>query len=144
AVVIERIRSIARGAPAAVPRTYRSAGTMDAGSRVDRFCERVGDYRADVHRISAAEIAGAVARACAAKGAARVVAPAGLPAAWRPRELEVVDGLLTARELDALDGVVTGCTVAVAETGTIALTAGPQEGRRALTLAPDLHVCAVE
>ena len=50
----------------------------------------------------------------------------------------------TPHELDAVDGVVTGCTVAIAETGTIVLTAAPHEGRRAITLVPDLHVCVVE
>jgi L-lactate dehydrogenase complex protein LldG len=71
--------------------------------------------------------------------------PAALPDAWRPAELELVeDAELTPRELDALDGVVTGCTLAIAETGTIVLTAAPHEGRRVLTLVPDLHVCIVE
>jgi L-lactate dehydrogenase complex protein LldG len=71
--------------------------------------------------------------------------PAGLPAAWRPKDLELVeDAALTPHELDALDGVVTGCTLAIAETGTIVLTSAPEEGRRALTLVPDLHVCVVQ
>src|SRR5207302_5030261 len=47
------------------------------------------------------------------------------------------------RELDGLDGVVTGCTLAIAETGTLVLAAGAAEGRRALTLVPDLHICVV-
>jgi L-lactate dehydrogenase complex protein LldG len=64
---------------------------------------------------------------------------------WRPEEVDTVeDENLDAHELDALDGVVTGCTVAIAETGTIVLTGGPSEGRRALSLVPDLHVCVVE
>jgi L-lactate dehydrogenase complex protein LldG len=72
----------------------------------------------------------------------RIGVPAGLPAAWRPPGA-VEDHGLTPRELDALDGVLTGCTVAIAETGTLVLAAGPAEGRRALTLVPDLHVCVV-
>jgi L-lactate dehydrogenase complex protein LldG len=70
--------------------------------------------------------------------------PPGLPGEWRPPGLDVVeDHGLTARELDGLDGVLTGCTLAIAETGTLVLAAGPAEGRRALTLVPDLHICVV-
>ncbi len=99
----------------------------------------VGEYKADVRRTSdaAAEIAAGVS------DARRIVVPAGLPAAWRPDGC-IEDTGLSPHELDAVDGVVTGCTVAIAETGTIILTAAPQEGRRAITLVPDLHVCIVE
>ena len=68
--------------------------------------------------------------------------PPGLPAEWRPAGA-VEDHGLSPQELDALDGVLTGCTVAIAETGTFVLAGGPREGRRALTLVPDLHVCVV-
>ena len=71
--------------------------------------------------------------------------PAALPGAWRPDGLElVVDDGLSPRELDALDGALTGCALAIAETGTIVLDGGELSGRRALTLVPDLHVCVVE
>jgi L-lactate dehydrogenase complex protein LldG len=69
------------------------------------------------------------------------IAP-GLPLELRPADA-VEDHGLSPRELDALDGVLTGCTVAIAETGTLVLSGGPGEGRRALTLVPDLHVCVV-
>ena len=72
-----------------------------------------------------------------------MVRPAGLPAAWRP-DGSIEDSGLTPHELDAVDGVITGCSVAIAETGTIVLTAAPSEGRRAITLVPDLHICIVE
>jgi len=108
------------------------------------FCERVDDYRAQVLRVPAGSVAGAVTDACRTRDARRLVVPPGLPTAWRPQELTLVeDGELSPRELDGLDGVLTGCTVAIAETGTIVLAAGPAEGRRALTLVPDLHVCVV-
>jgi L-lactate dehydrogenase complex protein LldG len=71
--------------------------------------------------------------------------PAGLPDAWRPPELELVDDRgQSPLELDRLDGVITGCTVAIAETGTIVLSGGAREGRRAITLVPDIHICVVE
>jgi L-lactate dehydrogenase complex protein LldG len=78
-----------------------------------------------------------------------VVVPPGLDPAWlaaAPAEA-VVDGAegptLTADDLDRLDGVVTAAAVAVAETGTIVLDGSADQGRRAVTLVPDLHVCVV-
>jgi L-lactate dehydrogenase complex protein LldG len=147
AEVLDRIRSAVRGSrrPEPVPREYRRAGGLAGEERVALFCERAGDYRATVRRVGADAVADAVLDACASLGARRLVVPPGLPAAWRPPGLELLDddGLVP-RQLDELDGVVTGCTVAVAETGTIVLAAGPREGRRAITLVPDLHVCVVE
>ena len=146
AEILARIEGIPRAAAAVpVPRGYRRAGAGSPAERVDLFCERVSDYRAEVRRTPAATAGEVVDAECVSRSASRVGVPTGLPATWRPRGAEiVVDTGLTAHELDALDGVVTGCTVAVAETGTIILTAGPAEGRRALTLVPDLHVCIVE
>jgi len=72
----------------------------------------------------------------------RIGVPPGLPESWRPANVTEDHGL-DAHELDGLDGVLTGCTVAIAETGTLVLAGGALEGRRALTLVPDLHVCVV-
>jgi L-lactate dehydrogenase complex protein LldG len=144
-LVLGRVRSALAGGRPAPPaaRTYRTAGVLDAEARVERFCARAGEYRAEVTRVG--EIAPAVADACDAQRARRLVVPAGLPASWRPDGVELVeDEGLTAAELDAADGVLTGCTIAIAETGTIVLTGAPDEGRRAITLVPDLHVCVVE
>jgi L-lactate dehydrogenase complex protein LldG len=100
--------------------------------------ERLTDYRAQVRRIGALGLRAAVEEL--APG--RVGVPPGLPKEWRPAGA-VEDHLLRPEELDALDGVLTGCTVAIAETGTLILAGGPTEGRRALSLVPDLHVCVV-
>jgi L-lactate dehydrogenase complex protein LldG len=143
--ILARVRDAVRGAePPAVKRAYRAAGTLDREARVALFCERVGEYRAEVVRVDGG--AGvAVGAALAQRGARTVVVPRELPPHWRPGGVELVEDVgLSAHELDRVDGVVTGCTVAVAETGTIVLTAAPHEGRRALTLVPDLHVCVVE
>ncbi len=136
------------GAPSgeqAVARAYRRSGALGDEERVALFCRRVGEYRADVHRVEEAELAALITSSCGTYNARRLVVPAGLPPAWRSTELELVDDHgLSARELDGVDGAVTGCTAAIAETGTIVLTAGPREGRRALTLVPDLHICVVQ
>jgi L-lactate dehydrogenase complex protein LldG len=104
---------------------------------VDLFVDRVADYRAVVERCGPAELA---ARVIAAVEGCSVVVPEGLgvevPGA-------TVDTGLTALELDAVDAVVTEATVGVAETGTIVLDHGAGQGRRAITLVPDRHVCVV-
>jgi L-lactate dehydrogenase complex protein LldG len=145
--VLGRVRVALVGGSAAgkIPRAYRRAGELEHSALVERLCERIGDYRAEVRRVGAAELPGAIAEAFESRGAARIAIPAGIPAEWRPSRLDLVEaGELSPSELDELDGVLTGCTLAIAETGTIVLTAGPAEGNRALTLVPDLHVCVVD
>jgi L-lactate dehydrogenase complex protein LldG len=125
-----------------IPRRYRGPRVDD--SSVDRFCERVAEYNATVTRIAAADLAETVARLCAARGASRIAVPPGGPAALDGVELVVDSPPLSARALDELDGVLTGCALAIAETGTIVLDGGERSGRRALTLVPDWHICIVE
>ena len=109
------------------------------------FAERVADYRAVVERVPADGIAAAVAAALS--GAVRVILPSGLPDEWVAGldEARTVtdDGSTTADELDRIDAVVTAAAVGIAETGTIVLDHGPGQGRRALTLVPDRHVCVL-
>jgi L-lactate dehydrogenase complex protein LldG len=125
-----------------VPRGYVE---REPGGTVDRFVERVADYGADVRVVMAADVADAVAEACAAHGVDRVVVPAEIPPEWLSEDLEAVaDSDLAADELNAIGAVLTGCALAIAETGTLVLDAGPRQGRRALTLVPDVHVCVVE
>jgi L-lactate dehydrogenase complex protein LldG len=142
-VVLGRVRA-ATGAAPAVERRYRRRGELDAAARIELLCERIGDYKAEVRRVEPEDLGAAIAEALGARGARRVGVPPELPDGWRPGGLEIVEDTgLGSGELAALDGVVTGCTLAIAETGTFVLSAGPTEGRRALTLVPDLHVCVV-
>ena len=145
AEVLARVRN-ALGAGAAVPevpRAYRGAGAV-AGDVVALFCERVADYRATVRRVGADGLAEAVAAACAERGARRLVTPPGGPASLEGIELVADDPPMSAAALDAVDGVLTGCALAIAETGTIVLDGGSRSGRRAITLVPDYHACVVE
>ena len=66
--------------------------------------------------------------------------PDGFPDGWLPDGIELVHEPATVDQLDNAGGVVTTCAVAVAETGTIVLDAGPGQGARALTLVPDYHL----
>jgi L-lactate dehydrogenase complex protein LldG len=136
--ILGRVRAALGDVPAGeapAPAPYVAPpGTDDP---VALFTERVEDY--------AATVRDDVGDALAEHGARRVGIPAGLPDEWRSSGVElVVDDGLDAATLDALDGAVTGCAIAIAETGTFVLDAGDGvSGRRALTLVPDLHVCVV-
>lgn len=146
-VVLRRIRDALADAPegAAIPRDYERGlpvGTDVAGL----FVERVSDYRATVHRTTTVALPATIAAVLTAAGARRVATPVGLPDAWLAGiQVERVPDLppLLFPDLDRLDGVITGCAVAIAETGTIVLDGGTDQGRRALSLLPDLHVCVV-
>ncbi len=128
----------------AVARDYRRAGGRTRDQLVDHLAERVSDYAAEVRLVATGALAGAVSSACADMGLRRVVVPPGLPAGWRPSDVELTeDDGLSATALDAIDGAVTGCAVAIAETGTIVLDGSPICGRRLLTLVPDHHICVV-
>jgi L-lactate dehydrogenase complex protein LldG len=139
--ILGRVRSALGGgeAPSPVQRAYRTVGALDTAGRTALFADRVRDYRARVAHTSAAGLRSLLEEIVAG---GRFGVPAGLPDAWRPSNA-VEDEMLTNHELDALDGVVTGCTVAIAETGTLVLAGGEREGRRALTLVPDRHICIV-
>lgn len=153
--VLGRIRRALADAPhataparGAVDRGYlRVHGHRDAAQTADLLAENLADYRAIVHRATGEELPGRLAGLLAARGARRVVVPPGLPERWLSavQDVEQVPDSagLTARELDAVDSVVTGCALAIAETGTIVLDAGPDQGRRRITLVPDHHVVVV-
>jgi L-lactate dehydrogenase complex protein LldG len=144
--ILQRIAG-AVGPPSAeqaVARKYRRAGTLGDEERIELFCQRVIEYRSEAQRIGEADVAAAISSICDARGVRTLVVPHGSPQAWRSADVEFVeDRALSAVELDGVDGTLTGCSAAIAETGTIVLTARPHEGRRALTLVPDLHICVV-
>jgi L-lactate dehydrogenase complex protein LldG len=149
AEIMGRIRAALGAGVAApeIPRSYRGPGSSgEAGSAavVALFCERVAEYRATVTRVADGELPATVARLCEARGARRIAVPPGGPDVLPGVEVVVDDPPLSPQALDALDGVLTGCALAIAETGTIVLDGAQRSGRRALTLVPDWHMCVVE
>jgi L-lactate dehydrogenase complex protein LldG len=133
-------------APAAdeVPRGYRTRGELGGPVLLDLLAERLRDYGCTVRRPAPGQVMTAVGEALGQRGARRIVVPAGLDLDGPPRGVDIVadDGLSPAA-LDAVDGVITGAAVAIAETGTIVLDGSPGQGRRALSLVPDYHLCIV-
>jgi L-lactate dehydrogenase complex protein LldF len=128
-------------ATVAVPRDYRRHSTREREAVVATFAERAGEYRATVVRATQAELQAVLGDLAAGR---RLAIPPDLPHEWRPSNTELTeDHGLSAHDLDALDGALTGAALGIAETGTIVLDAGPAQGRRALTLVPDYHLCVV-
>jgi L-lactate dehydrogenase complex protein LldG len=152
-IVLGRVRRALADVPreetpedAAVPRDYwTSHAERTDAQRIDLLAENLADYRALVHRCPPARLPAVIAELLEARGARSVVAPSGVPDGWVPGAVERVadDPSMSPHELDALDSVVTGCAVAIAETGTIVLDAGADQGRRRISLVPDHHICVV-
>jgi L-lactate dehydrogenase complex protein LldG len=136
-----------RPAPPEVPRGYRHEGEHRPGAPelLELLAHRLVDYRATVYRTGVDEIRTALPEALRATlpAGGSIVVPPGLPDGWAPAGAIVDDGSLSPADLDGVDAVLTGCAAACAETGTIALDASPDQGRRAITLVPDRHVCVV-
>ncbi|GJF33060.1 hypothetical protein KNE206_57600 [Kitasatospora sp. NE20-6] len=152
--ILARIRAALTDVPdreqegaGSIERTYRTAHTSDGPALLDLLADHLTDYRAHVHRTTDDALPAVLARLFADRGTRTLAVPPGLPSHWLSGAAGVEqlhdDGTLTPRRLDTTDSVVTGCALAVAETGTIVLDAGPGQGRRLLTLVPDHHVCVV-
>lgn len=145
--ILGKVRSALadRPAPEPVPWEYGAPNrSLEGVDLLDLFVERVEDYRARVTRVPAGEVEQAVAAALAESGATTAVGDdvvrsrwPGAVAGWRS------DDALSAAELDGVDAVVTTATVAIANTGTFVLDHGAGQGRRAVSLVPDVHVCVV-
>ncbi len=151
--ILARVRSAIAGAhDPEVPRDYRfelderDYPVPEASDPVALFTERVEDYRAEVHRVAADGLGPLIGDVLAAHHVHRVVVPADIDPSWlTTTTCQVItdDPPLSAVELDGIDAVITGSAVAVALTGTIVLDAGSGQGRRAISLIPDLQVCVV-
>ncbi|MDQ4077247.1 MAG: lactate utilization protein C [Chloroflexota bacterium] len=151
-VILQRIQAALRDVPpdapgddVAIQRDYRLRDEAPQDEIVERLVERLVEYKALVRRVTEEQLRGAIAEALGARGVQRLVIPADLPTEWLPDDVTPLrdSAELTNEELDTSDGVLTGCLLAIAQTGTIVLDHGALQGRRALTLLPDYHLCIV-
>ncbi len=134
----------ARASWNALSRDYRRKGTLGREGLMELLEDRLRDYDATVIRCGNAEVGQCIAARLSGRGKQRLVVPHGLPPEWLPEGFAfVVENGLSATALDQFDGVVTGSSVAIAETGTVVLQNVAGQGRRAATLVPDYHLCLV-
>ncbi|WP_217215219.1 lactate utilization protein C [Streptomyces sp. AC550_RSS872] len=131
----------------AVPRDYlREHGERSVAETVELLAGNLADYRAIVHRTTTEELPYLIMRLLAERGPQYVLVPPGLPPEWMSAAdpTRVHDrAVSTPHELDEVESVVTGCALAIAETGTLVLDGSPDQGRRRITLVPDHHICVV-
>ncbi|MFJ9918272.1 lactate utilization protein C [Streptomyces rubiginosohelvolus] len=148
--VLGRIRDALALAPApsvVVPRAYRAGRTLPDDQRLALFTDRLLDYKARVHPCTADRTTEVIGEALREHGARRIGVPPGLDARWLTGyggEVREDHPDVSPAQLDTLDAVVTASAAGCAETGTIFLDGSPGQGRRALSLVPDLHVCVVD
>lgn len=160
-LILSRVRQALKEVPSGEPASwvageedrdpdaaYARTGPGDRSSLIELFTERCSDYRATVVRCGVEQslVAAAVQDACIRRSVRELVHPRGLPSGWIPTEVRarVDEPPLAVTELDAAGvAALTGCALAIALTGTIALDGGDTQGRRAVTLVPDVHICVV-
>ena len=149
--ILDSIRAALKDSPEApvIPRDYRRSVPLTAGELIRILVDRLEDYKAGVTVVDTSEVPATLERLLA--GASSYVVPAGLDPAWlswetRPARRRAdggANGPLSVADLDTTDAVVTASAVTVAESGTIILDGSPDQGRRAISLIPDHHICIV-
>ena len=151
--ILSRIRAALQDSPQApqIPREYRAASELDTDALIELLVDRLVDYKAQVAVVPEAEVPARIASLL--DGARSFVVPEGFDAGWLAgtgddggsrRRVDSPAAPLSVAELDDIDAVVTGSAVAVAETGTIILDGSANQGRRAISLVPDHHICVVK
>jgi L-lactate dehydrogenase complex protein LldG len=150
-VMLERIRNAIRDVPVTersedvlVNRSYRSS--TGRSNLLELTAERIAEYRARVEIVAAENLASSIQTSLERQGIKRLIVPHDLPEDWKPKGFELLEESTSQfehSELEQADGVLTGCTLAIAETGTLVLDHAQGQGRRALTLIPDFHLCVL-
>ncbi|HEY1464581.1 MAG TPA: LUD domain-containing protein [Terriglobales bacterium] len=129
-----------------ISRDYEVAGKLSPEERLHLLEERLQDYGTGVYRCSPEQVTATISQVLAVRGVQSVLLPKDFSGSFLPpKAIEMIyDDNLSYAEIDRCSGVLTTCTVAIALTGTIILRHSADEGRRALTLIPDYHLCIVQ
>jgi L-lactate dehydrogenase complex protein LldG len=143
--ILKRVRA-ATGADESryegLPRNYIRRGTLDIEGRIQLMTERLREYGAEVVEASPAELPPVIIHIIQTSGRHQIAVPGGLPEEWLAAGVYWrVDNELSNEQIEQCGGVMTAASAGIADSGTIVLHHGPQEGRRGLTLLPDFHLC---
>ncbi|HEU5356913.1 MAG TPA: lactate utilization protein C [Actinocrinis sp.] len=153
--ILTRIRTALRDIPPTetpsdvpIPRHYLDAHVPDnPHALAELLAENLTDYRATVHHSATHQLPDTIAQLLTRHGSTTLAIPTDLPPTWLTalHQIRVIPDHppLSPHDLDHIDTVLTGCALAIAETGTLILDTGPTQGRRALTLIPDHHIAIV-
>lgn len=150
--ILARIASALRDVPAPppVPRAYRTSSDMPEARLIELLVDRLEDYKAHVDVVESAQLPETIADRL--KDASSYVIPHGIDPAWLDtdalredarRLIDAPGAVLSVAALDETGAVLTSSAVSVAESGTIVLDGTADQGRRAISLVPDHHVCVV-
>jgi len=151
-VVLHRVRSALSGSKAEAPpatSAYRRTGILTGEQRLHMFEDRLGEYGARVFHATEQDLRERIATVLVEGKKLKMIQSPGLPEDWLDGRISWTadsnggEGELSYAQIEGFDGVLTAATVAVAESGSIVLQHGPAEGRRALTLLPDYHLCVL-
>jgi len=138
--ILKRIDAAKLGMDAAAPhRTYVTDSQLSQEELLDLLEDRIVDYKATFTRTT--DVASTIAALVSQHNLEKIVIPAGLPAQWTSGTR---DAELSSADLDQFDAVITSSEVSIAVTGTIILNhSRDDQGRRAISLVPDTHICVV-
>ncbi len=147
--MLQRIRQALAHAPnddQVIERAYQRTSSEARGAIIEMFIRHVVEYRAALELVEPGQLPASIAAACARRGVTKLVVPDDIPDSWLPAGIEILRDAppLSNADLDASSAVLTGCYTGIAQTGTIVLNGGVRQGRRALSLVPDVHLCVVE
>ncbi|NNN08131.1 MAG: LUD domain-containing protein [Acidimicrobiaceae bacterium] len=123
-----------------IEREYHVSGQLDATRRRELLKDRLLDYRAHVVECERDNLGTVVNDLLVTHGSNSLAAPHDIPTDWLSsvsRDVHFDEPSLSVTDLDSIDSTLSGCAVAVAQTGTIVLDSGERQGRRALSLIPD-------
>lgn len=138
--ILKRIDNAKLGMSAVSPaRDYQTSSSLTPDQLLELLEDRIVDYKATFTRTT--DVPATIAELISRHSLKKIVIPEGLASHWVSA---IKDTSLSSADLDEFDAVITASEVAIAVTGTIVLNhSQSNQGRRAISLVPDTHICVI-